>query len=89
MKINPIYLKDVTTAEIILEILLAEPDKRMNIVNRYFQPVTEPWQAILMAEFASAAAEACVVMEGKPAYTWLDDKEKGFDLLERVTGHRP
>ena len=89
MKINPAYLKDVVTAEIILEILLAEPEKRLEIVNMYLNPVEKPEYVLLLHDLVDAAMEAFMFMYDKPAYTWLDDNERGFDLLKRVTGYRP
>lgn len=89
MTINPIYLKDAVTAEIILEILISEPGKRLDIVNKYLRPAKEDWQLRLHYEFFNAAMEAYLFMDGKPAYAWLNDDERGYDLLERVTGYRP
>ena len=88
MSINPKHLKDRTNAEITLMIFLSEPDKRLEIVNRFFTPVEEPWQAILSAEFATVAAEAFQFMENKPPYKFLNDEETGWQLLERATGYK-
>ena len=89
MNINPKYLKNVVTAEIILEVLLSKPEKRLEIVNTYLHTVNEDWEVCMLHELIDAAMQAFAFMEGKPAYTWLDDNERGFDLLERVTGYRP
>ena len=89
MNINPAHLKDVVTAEIVLEILLSEPTKRLEIVNRYLHPVKEEWEVWLLSDLIDAATQAFMFMKDKPAYTWKDDNERGFDLLERVTGYRP
>ena len=89
MNINPKYLKDAVTAEIVLRVLLSAPEDRLSIVNTYMTPIPSIEWIGTHIDFVNAAAEAVMFMNGKPRIEWLNENERGFDLLERITGYRP